>query len=168
MSAKKGANKAKPTKGTVTSQPPVGTVKAEVKAPETKKASYVALQYSNLRINLKKTITSIVNGEKIQSPGAYVQFNKGVFVTEDQDIIAGLEAHPDFGKTFSKAKKAVSMAELEQKYQSQLKSVKEEKDAEIERLNAEVERLSQLEKGKAVAEDEPGVSGEQTEKPAFE
>lgn len=50
-----------------------------------------------LRIILKPSYSKEVDGKVVTTPGISARFSDGIFETQDEEIIALLEAHPNFG-----------------------------------------------------------------------
>jgi hypothetical protein len=60
-------------------------------------AKYISRR-RELRIVLKPSYNKEVDGRVVTTPGLSARFSDGVYETEDQEIIAALEAHPNFGE----------------------------------------------------------------------
>lgn len=110
-------------------------------------------EYRKLRIVQESSYSKEVNGKVITVPGETIEFEDGVYMTEDEEEIEFLENRPEFGRIIQRADKDVEKAKEEMNKTLEDKKEEEQKAEE----EAKKEEMTQEGKGDVNYEfpDEP-------------
>ncbi len=116
---------------------------------ETKRyATRFGLHYS---IVMKPSVTQVINGTPVTTPGKTIEFDRGIYETDDKAEQKFLETCPQYGRDFREVTDEVTSA-------LEAKSL-EDRAKEIDEREAEVERREMALKGQGHEEgsDTPGA-----------
>jgi hypothetical protein len=128
-----------------------------------KQAKKYISKYLNLKLVDKASYTKEVDGRVVVVPGKSIQFNQGVYETEDPDEIKFLESHANFGSVFIEVKED----DLQKARKEQFKDL-ETKEAELKAKEEELKKKEKaLEEGESVPKRKGKSKTKKKEKPAF-
>ena len=132
------------------------------------KTEYIS-KYHNLKLVNKASYSKEVGGKVIVMQGSAIQFENGVYETDDKDEIAFLDNHPNCGNVFIKVEKNVA------KERAEMLETLEEREAKLKAREEAVAKKEMRLKGQGKEEgakaSAKGIKGtkstQETKKPKF-
>lgn len=125
-------------------------------------AKYIS-KYTNLRLVRKSSFTKEIEGQVVVVPGKSVQFDNGLYETNNPSEIKFLEEHPNFGDAFIR----IDSENIEEAKKG-LRQTLTEKEEELKAKEAELkEREKALAEGEGVPKTRAEKETKKAEKPKF-